>query len=173
MKDVHVLYKLVILYLLNKVDFALSNGQLCAFIAEEEYTDYFTVQQVLSEMIESGLLRTSVVRNTTLYEMTEMGHDTLEYFGADISQGIRDDVDAYLKKNKMKLRNENAVIADYQKLAEDEYVAHLRVKEKETVLIDLSLNVPTEQQAIVICDQWQKKNVEIYGYLMKELLKNR
>lgn len=172
MQEVHALYKLIILYMLNKVEFALTNSQISAFILEEQYTDYFTLQETLSDMVESKLLETQVVRNNTRYSLTDMGRETLEYFGHSISKGIQNDVAEYLKKNKLRLRNENAVVADYFNNTNGEFTARLQVKEKDAVLIELSLSVPLEQQAIMLCDNWQKKNTEIYKYLMKELMHN-
>ena len=115
MKEIHTLYKLIILYLLNRLEGSLTNGQICAFVAEEQYTDYFTVQETLADMVEAQLLETETVRNSTYYHLTEIGKETLSYFIEDISTAIRKDIEAYLKKNKMNLRNENAVLADYCK----------------------------------------------------------
>ena len=112
MKEVHTLYKLIFLYLLDRVEFPLTNGQICAFVAEEQYTDYFTVQETLADMVESKLLETELVRNSTFYSLTDSGKETLSYFKDDISTAIRKDIENYLKKNKMKLRDENAVLAD-------------------------------------------------------------
>lgn len=170
MKEVHALYKLIILYMLKKVEFPLTNSQISAFILEEQYTDYFTLQETLSDMVESKLLETQTIRNSTHYSVTDLGNETLEYFGHQISSGIQADVERYLKKNRIQLRNENAVIADYHKNTAGEFTVRLQVKEKEDFLIDLSLTVPLEQQAIILCDNWKKKNVEIYKYLMKELM---
>ena len=50
MADTFTLYKLIILYMLDKISFPLSNAQLSEFILEKEYTDYFTVQSALSEL---------------------------------------------------------------------------------------------------------------------------
>lgn len=170
MKEVHTIYKLIILYMLKKVEFSLTNSQISAFILEEQYTDYFTLQETLSDMVESNLLETQTILNSTHYSLTELGKETLEYFGHEISYGIQEDVKRYLKKHKIRMRNENAVVADYQKNDTGEFTARLQVKEKEQFIIDLALTVPLEQQAIILCDNWKKKNVEIYQYLMKELM---
>ena len=77
MKEVHTLYKLIFLYLLDRVEFPLTNGQICAFVAEEQYTDYFTVQETLADMVESKLLETELVRNSTFYSLTDSGKETL------------------------------------------------------------------------------------------------
>ena len=66
MKEVHTLYKLILLYLLNRVEIPLTNGQICAFVAEEQYTDYFTVQETLADMVETKLLEPEIVRNSTI-----------------------------------------------------------------------------------------------------------
>ena len=39
------LYKLIILYMLNKVDFPLTNSQISEFILDEGYTTYFKLSR--------------------------------------------------------------------------------------------------------------------------------
>ena len=170
MKEVHTLYKLILLYLLNRVEIPLTNGQICAFVAEEQYTDYFTVQETLADMVETKLLEPEIVRNSTFYHLTESGKETLSYFKDEISTAIRKDIEAYLKENKMKLRNENAVLADYNNLEEGGFLVKLQIKEKESFIVDMSLIVQEERQAIMMCDNWKKKSSEIYRQLMKELM---
>ena len=170
MKEVHTLYKLILLYLLNRVEIPLTNGQICAFVAEEQYTDYFTVQETLADMVETKLLETETVRNSTFYRLTESGKETLSYFQDDISSAIRKDIETYLKENKMKLRDENAVLADYSNLEEGGFKVKLQIKEKEDFIVDMTLVVQDERQAILMCDNWKKKSSQIYRNLMKELI---
>ena len=42
-------------------------------------------------------------------------------------------------------------------------------KEKGVELVNIRLAVPLEEMAISICDNWQKKNQEIYQYLTEML----
>ena len=51
-------YKLIILYMLEKANAPLTNTQISVFILEKEYTTYFTLQQALSELVASALVRT-------------------------------------------------------------------------------------------------------------------
>lgn len=170
MADVHVLYKLIILEMLSKVDFELTNSQISSFILEEQYTDYFTVQETLSDMQESGLIEAKTVRNSTRYLLTDNGRQTLKYFERDISDAIRRDIEEYFRKNKLQMRNDNAVTADYFRNGAGEFTASLQVKEKETVLVKVELTVPLERQAIALCDNWKKKSQQVYGYLMEQLM---
>ena len=164
------LYKLIVLTLLDKVDFPLTNSQISAFILEQQYTDYFTVQETLSNMVESGLIQANTVRNSTHYKLTESGRETLDYFRDEVSDAIKEDIHAYLKKNKIQMRNENSVQADYDRTRNNEFMARLLVKEKDTVMVEVDLAVPTERQAIALCDNWKKKCQTVYSYLMKELM---
>ena len=64
------LYKLIILYMLQKVDFPLSNAQISGFILDKGYTNYFHLQQAISELIESGLVRSETVRNASYLKIS-------------------------------------------------------------------------------------------------------
>ena len=77
------LYKLIILYMLNEVDYPLTNSQISEFLLEKEYTNYFHLQQTFSELVDSNLLEVKTVRNASYYRLTEAGRTTLSYFGKD------------------------------------------------------------------------------------------
>ena len=164
------LYKLIILYMLKRVTFPLTNSQISAFILDQGYTTYFTLQQAISELVDSELMRIETIRNTSQYFITEAGSDTLDFFDHKISKPIREDIDLYMKEHKLQLRKEVSVLADYYKTTEGDYAVQCLVKEKHSDLIDLTLTVPLKEQAISICDHWQDKCQEIYAYLMKELM---
>ena len=71
MSEAFTLYKLIVLYMLEKVDFPLTNGQISEFILEKGYTTYFTLQQAISEMVTAGFIREESTHNSTLYHLTE------------------------------------------------------------------------------------------------------
>ena len=170
MAEAQTLYKLIVLTMLDQVDFPLTNAQISDFILTKEYTNYFTLQQVLSELVETELAEINTVRNSTYYHLTEKGKDTLKFFGHMVSDAIHEDMKRYFKENAIALRDETAVRADYFENNHEEYSVRLRVMEKDSPIIDLTLSVPTESQANSICDNWKKKNQKLYAYLMQELL---
>ena len=170
MAEAQTLYKLIVLTMLDQVDFALTNAQISDFILSKEYTNYFTLQQVLSELVETKLADIHIVRNSSYYQITEKGKETLNFFGHMVSTAIHEDMALYFKENAIALRDEISVRADYFPNNHEEYSVRLRVMEKDTAVIDLTLSVPTENQANTICDNWKKKNQKLYAYLMQELL---
>lgn len=54
--DSATLYKLMILYMLNKVDFPLTNSQISEFFLENEYTNYFSLQESINELCENNFV---------------------------------------------------------------------------------------------------------------------
>lgn len=168
-QDPLTLYKLIVLYMLNRVTFPLTRNQITDFIQEKEYTNFFTLQQVMAELIDAGLITAKTIRNRTLLDITEEGLETLRFFENRISDAIKADIDNYLSDKELELRDEVSIQGDYYKSVSGEYEAHLVAKEKGTNLMELTISVPTAEIASSVCDNWQKKNQEIYQYLVGSL----
>ena len=64
MAEPFTIYKLTILNMLDKVDFPLTNTQISNFFLEQDYTDYFRVQQVISDLVDADLIRTESTHST-------------------------------------------------------------------------------------------------------------
>lgn len=170
MADTLTLYKLIVLKMLDQVDSVLTNSQISEFILEKEYTNYFTLQQVLSEMVETGLVTKSSSHNSSHYRITESGKNTLSFFGDKVSDAICQDIDAYLQTHQMEIRNTLSTTADYFPGNNDDYLVRCQVREQNSTLIDLTLSVPSKKQAVSMCNHWKEKSQEIYAYVMKSLL---
>lgn len=169
LQDPLTLYKLIVLYMLNKVNFPMTNAQISDFILEKGYTGFLTLQQVIGELTESGMISAQTIRNRTHLAITSEGKETLHYFENRISDSIKKDIVEYFREKEYDLRNEISVQADYYKATSGEYEARLVAKDRGIPLVDLTLSVPTTELAERICDNWQKKNQEIYQFLTKEL----
>ncbi len=167
--DPLTLYKLIVLYMLNRVSFPLTTAQISDFILDRDYTNFLTLQQVINELTEAGLIAGQTIRNRTHLDITKEGRETLQFFENRISDAIKADANEYLRKNEFTLRNEVSVIGDYYKSTSGEYEAHLVAKDRGINLIDITLSVPIEEMAASICDNWQKKNQDIYKYLIEQL----
>ncbi|RZS92363.1 DUF4364 family protein [Cuneatibacter caecimuris] len=164
------LYKLMVLYMLKRVNFPLTNAQMSEFFLDKDYTDYFTFQEVLNDLLEANLISMETVRNASRYEITREGVETLGFFGSKLSAAVTADMESFLKENKFKLRSEVGVTADYYKSTTQEYVVHCEVREGRSMLVELNLAVPDEEQARSMCGRWQGASQEIYAYVMKKLM---
>lgn len=172
LSDPMTLYKLMNLYMLKQVNFPLTNAQLTDFFLKHEYASYFTLQQALGELQESGLIRTESTHNSTRYEITKEGEETLSFFGKNISPGIIQDMDNYLKENRFRMRNEVGIVADFYKSTSQDYIVHCEVREGKVSLINLDLSVPDKEQAERMCAHWKGCSQEIYAFVMKTLMRD-
>lgn len=169
LQDPLTIYKLIVLYMLNRVTFPLTTAQVSDFILEKEYTNFLTLQQVFNELSDASLIGLETVRNRTLLSVTEDGKNTLHFFENRLSEAIKQDIDEFLQEKEYALRNEVSILSDYYKSTSGEYEAHLVAKDRGIRLVDITLSVPTEENASAICDNWQKKNQEIYQFLVQQL----
>ena len=138
------LYKLMILYLIEKVDFPLSNSQISEFILDKGYTNYFTVQRAFHELEEENMLRVKQIRNMSHYALSDEGSEAIEMFEYQT--------------------------ADFYPSKGDEYTVNLKIREKENLLLEINLNVVSRDQAVYICDHWEKKHSDVYSMLIEKLL---
>ena len=155
--------------MLKRVDFPLTKAQISDFILGKEYTNFLTLQQVIGELIEAGLLTAQSIRNRTHLSITKEGQETLKFFENQIGDSIKSDIDDFFRENEIDLRNEVSILSDYYKSTSGEYEAHLIAKEKGVNLVDITISVPSEETASSICDNWQRKNQDIYQYLIAQL----
>lgn len=168
--EVLTLYKLIILYMLDKVDYSLTKSQVFDFMLNKNYTDYFTLQKVMNQLTDDMLIESEFIRNASHLTITEKGKETIALLKNDISEPIKEEIDTYLTDNDLELRNEVSISADYYKSTTGEYVAELTARERNTDLVSIKITMPTEDAASEICNNWQKKNQDVYAYLMENLL---
>ena len=169
--DSLTLYKLIILFLLDKVDFPMTNTQISDFILEKDYTNYFNIQQSISELIEAEFVTVEAIGHNSHYRITDSGKETLSFFDNMIPTAIQEDSIEYLRKNQYSLRNEVSTQSEYYESKKGEFMVQLRVLEKENSIIDLSLLVPTEEEATKICSNWKKRSQQVYAYVISNLLR--
>lgn len=148
----------------------LTNSQISEFVLDREYTDYLHLQQVLSELVETGLLKRRTISNSSHYEITEAGSDTLSYFEKDLSQDIKKEIDEFLRNYGYQIPERILMPADYYTTPQGTYAVRCQFIEKDTTIMDLTLAAPNKEAARAICQNWPKKCQEIYTSLMGELI---
>ena len=164
-----MLYKLIILYILDRMDFPITNSELTRFILEKEYCTYLTIQQTLEDLIEDRYVEVDHSHNSYLYRITASGKETLSFFYTRISVAIRDDIDAYLSEKEYQLREMVSTTADYYETKKNEFVVELRVIERDSELVHINLLVTSSAEADMICSRWKECSADVYGYLISTL----
>ncbi len=171
MVELRAMYQVMVLFMLDKVTYPLTNTQITNFVLEKEYTNYFTIQQTLSSLLSSDLITAESTHNNTRYRITEEGTQTLRLLNDKISPEIKEDILSYFKEHHYELKRETSAYADYFKATGAGYQVRCQVKNLEATIIDLTLAVPTREQAQAICSNWNDAHEDVFAALMDCLLK--
>lgn len=170
MDNDNFVYKMAILFMLKKVDFPLTTAHFTEFFVERSYTDFLTLQQALSQILDNEFVTKEVVHNSSQYSITSDGEEALEMFQSRIPEGMRDDILDFFMENEIKLRNEVDIYADYIPASDNEFIVDCEVKEKGSTVISLKLNVSSKEEAVAACDNWKEVCDDVYNYMMKTLV---
>ena len=139
-------YKLIVLYMLQNTENTLTNSQISEFILDREYTNYFHLQQAISELVEAELIT------------------------MDTRSNVKQEVREYLKSTGFKAQERIVTPADYYITKQGTYSVRCQLIEKGNSLIDLNIAAPNLEAAQSICKKWSTHYQEIYGKIMEELL---
>ena len=164
------IYKLMILYMLKKVSFMLSNSQLSQFFLEYEYTNYFTFQEAISDLVDTKLLEDFKTKTNIRYKLTDEGQETINTFIGDIDENAIKDMDNYISENKYKLREESILFADFNEIDKHNYKCTLSIKESDDYIFNMEIDAPDADTARLICERWHEKAKNIYAFTIKQLL---
>ncbi len=166
-------HKLLILYILNKVDMDLTNSQITQVILDTETMNYFSLQSFLSELMESKFLTNYRDSGRDYYSLTQKGLEILEYFLSIIPKEISIKLDDYLSKNLQQILTDTEVKSSFIKQCENEFIVNLKVIENQSNLIDLNLNVASEKQANLICNNWKQNAAYMYAEIINLLISDK
>ena len=166
--------KLLLLYLINRMEFPMSRAQVTDFVREADFMDYYTLQQTLADMVESGHLdateENALDNSTTRYAVTGEGQTTLEYFEKHIAWSKREAIDRYITENRGKIKKDYENTATYfPNVENDEFRVKCGVYEDERALLELFVSVDTREQAKLIQSNWRANASVLYQRIIEAL----
>ena len=162
--------KLLILYILNKIKFPIANNQLTEIILEENFLNYFTLQNYIQDLLSSGFICNVEDDNKKRLIISSKGIKVLDLFKDRINFRRLDAVDKFLENKVENIRKEIAVSAEYTIEAENSFVVNLKIYEAKTVLMDIKLNVPSNKEAREICNRWKTNSSTLYKNIVQALV---
>ncbi|WP_317854007.1 DUF4364 family protein [Chakrabartyella piscis] len=162
--------KLIILHLVQKMGISLSNSEICQFLLNKEYMDYFSAQQYLAELVDANWLEKNKEHHNTRYMITDEGEDVISYFQNHINENVKADISLYVKENSKRIRAEYAVTANYFPEHSGDFLVKCGLCDDDGMtLMEISVSVVSKQQAQQICKNWRKNVNQLYGSFLTTL----
>lgn len=165
--------KLILLYIIDKLNVSISNLQITKLILENKFMNYFNLQQFLNELCDNNFLSYEISNDKTYYSITQNGKQTLSYFINLIPAGIKARIDNTAISLRRNIKDETYITADFIPESENEFIVSCKVREDNFSLIDLDILVGTRTDARMICDNWKKHSQSIYSEIIESLIKKR
>ena len=161
--------KLLVLYVIKSLRQAISKTQLTEIILENNFINYFTLQQYISELETAKFVEYIEKNDKKLITITTKGENVLSIFNDRISPIKRDIIDNYISKTIDSIKKELTIHSDYTIEKNNSFIVNLKALEDETLLIDLKISVPTKKQATSLCNRWKENPSDIYTKIVQVL----
>lgn len=162
--------KLLLLYILESIKLPVSKNQITEIVLKNNFLNYFTLQQYISELITAGFIEYMEVSGKNRLTVTSKGHKVLGMFLNRLSENKTKVVDSYVEENINKIRQEIDLTADYTIASNNSFTVNLKAMENGITLIDLKLNVVSNKQARDICAKWKTNSSELYNEIINVLV---
>lgn len=175
------IYKLIILYMLDRAGGELTMPRTSSFLIENGYANFESLLQTYEEIEKNGFVSERRVGDTTYLQITDSGEETLGFFSDQLPDGIKKQVREYLKNMGRQIANEESIFGEYYRSTYGGYVVHLVVKENLQTsakerdkivqpVVSIDLAVPDEEAAKKAVASWRDKSSGIYKNLLESLL---
>lgn len=162
--------KLIILYLLRRMNMPVSLAHIQRFALSAEYMDYFSLTTYLAEMTGGKQIIKTKENNQTCYSITSTGLQSLSYFENMLSEQIRNNISDYVSTYKPHLKDDLEVRAVYKEISENNYNVNLSLVENSESLIEINLASLSKDYAKNICANWKNDTSNLYLSTLKNLL---
>ena len=162
-------YKLMILYITERAGSLLSADQLYRTAILNSEMDHFAFWNAVGELLEDGMLAELRKPFGDCYGITDAGRDALSLFEKSVPESERRKLDAYLAENRDSFARETQLSSRIEKHANGATL-HLSVTERDRVIFSVSLDTPSEEQAIEMRSRWDEAGESIYNFVWDALL---
>ncbi len=163
--------KVLILYILDQIHKPITNDNLYKLVLTAIDMNYFYFQQFLLDMINTKFVVSYTKEDQLIYELTELGKNTLD-LTLDILPGIvKLKVDTNLKTTLDKVEEEHSIIAEYTPKNENNYIINCKIVENNETVFEVKTFAYSREQAKDIVDNWKNNAEKIYPKVL-DLLHN-
>lgn len=163
--------KILILYLLNKVGKVINNDNLFKLVLSIVDMNYFYFQQFLLDLIQNKYIVSYKKNSELVYEITELGKETLKLTSEFLPGILKLKIDKNLKTELNTIEDEVSVVAEYIPQSENEFLVKCRIIENCDLIFEVQTLAGSREQAKYIVDNWKNNASAIYPKILGLLSK--
>ena len=161
--------KLLILYILQKVNHPVSYKELLELVISISDMNYFDFQQFLQDLLDDRFILKYIQNDEEIIELTDEGKNALE-LTIDMLPGIiKLKIDSSFKEQYNKIKDEFSVYARYTPITETNFTVTCKIIENSQTVFNLETFADSRDQAKQIVNNWNKNAEKIYPEILRLL----
>ncbi|HBN86357.1 MAG TPA: hypothetical protein DDZ89_21240 [Clostridiales bacterium] len=158
--------KLILLYILRKLDMPVTNRQLTQLVLSHRLMNYFIMQQMLLELIDSAYVDAQVDENKEQIKISQQGRDVLNYFMGMIPPYLKLKVDTKVLPESTVDKLTDYATAEYYPVGLDSFKILLNVNQDSENAMKITLTTNDLDYAKKIVKKWNEKSDQMADRIM-------
>lgn len=163
--------KVLILYILNRLDKDITNDGLFKIISSVNGLNYFYFQQTLKDLVETNLVGYTKDDDKTV-KITSEGKNAFELTKELLPGLVKLKADNIFDKELSNIKEESSVVAEFIPINENEYTVKCKIIENNETIFEVETYAGPRDRAKKICDNWNNNATQIYPKIIELLLNN-
>ena len=161
--------KVLILYILNKLNEPITNDALLRLILSVIDMNYFYFQQFLLDLLENKYITCFEQEGKNVYLITEKGKETLKLTSNILPGIIKLKVDTSFKNELSSVAEEESITAEFTPRSENDYTVTCKINENNSCIFEVSVFAGSREEAKKIVDNWKENAYRIYPEILNSL----
>lgn len=163
--------KILIAYFMAQVNIPMTHNQLAEIVTSDDSVNYFLFSEVVSQMLETKMLRVKVIDGVEYYELSPKAMEGANDFKKYVPQKIRERVLSSGLKFFARLKNENDIKVSVSPHGRG-YSVNCLCTEGDLVLMNLTVFALDEEQAMLLGERIKQNPAEFYSKVVDYAVDN-
>ncbi len=161
--------KLLICYLLKTMDMPISRDQIGNIIQDQSIANYFETMDAISDLLTNGSITSDYIDDKEFLSITDLGRGACEVVEKDLPKTVREKAIKSALKLMTLEKNERDNDVKIEP-CEDGYTISFTMKDKDTVLMELSMFVGDSAQADKLKANFIEEPARVYSTILASLM---
>ena len=163
--------KVLILYILDKLNHDITNDGLFNIISSINDMNYFYFQQVLTDLIDSNLVGTYTNEEENLIRITSEGKNAFTLTQELLPGILKLKADNIFKDALLEVEEKSSVVGEFIPKDEKDYTVKCKIVENNETVFEVKTFAGSRDRAKRIVDNWNNNASTIYPEILNLLLK--
>lgn len=162
--------KLMILYILDKLNYSIDSDSLFKLVLTASDMNYFYFQQFLLDLIDSNyVISYENDDNSLVYKITDNGVQALSLTKELLPGIIKLKIDSHFKDELNSIKEDLMITSEYVPINDNEFFVKCKINENSNSVFEVKVFAGDSEKAKEIADNWKEKANIIYPKILELL----